>query len=100
MKPYGTKTIARCIQRVRDGESMHEVARSRGINTKTVCNWCRRAGIGSKHNRRWTEAEIEQLVDMWSRDMSIKDIAAKLGRTRKSVERYVAEHRDLTPRRK
>lgn len=99
MKTYGTKIVARCIQRVRDGESMRAVAKSLDIDTQNVRNWCLRAGIKSKHNRRWTDAEVATLADMWSRGMSTKEIAAKLGRTRKSVERYVVEHRDITPRR-
>lgn len=99
MKPYGTKTVAECLRRVRDGESMRSVARSLDIDPQTVRKWCRRAGIESQHNRRWTDAEVSTLADMWSRGMSTKEIAAKLGRTRKSVERYVVKHRGITPRR-
>ena len=100
MKPYGTKTVARCIQRVRDGESMRAVARSLDIDPQTARNWCLRAGIESEHNRRWTDAEVAALADMWSRGMGTKTIAAKLGRTRKSVERYIVKHRDIAPRRR
>lgn len=100
MKPYGTRTVAVCIQRVRDGESMRAVAKSLNVDPQTVRNWCLRAGIKSQHNRRWTDAEIEQLADMWSRGTKTKEIAAKLGRTVRSVERYVVKHRDLTPRRR
>lgn len=100
MKPYGTKTVARCIQRVRDGESMNAVARSLGIDPQTARNWCRRAGIESQHNRRWTGAEVATLADMWSRGMGTSEIAAKLGRTVKSVERYIVKHRDVAPHRR
>lgn len=33
----------------------------------------------------WTEAEIRQLVDGWRTDVSLQDIAAELGRSKKSV---------------
>ena len=100
MKPYGTKTVARCIQRVRDGESMRAVARSLNIDPHTARNWCIRAGVTSRHGRRWTDAEVATLADMWSRGMGTKEIAAKLGRTAKSVERYAVKHRDVAPRRR
>jgi DNA-binding CsgD family transcriptional regulator len=97
---YRTSVMAECVRRVRNGESYRAVARSHRLCPSTVKVWCADAGVTSRHNRRWTDAEVATLIDMWSRGMGTGEIAAALGRTRKSVERYIVKHRDITPRRR
>ncbi|MDE0254118.1 MAG: hypothetical protein OYG32_04915 [Rhodospirillaceae bacterium] len=43
--------------------------------------------------RKWTAGEIRRLCDLWSRGESVKAIASRLHRSRKSVRAAARRHR-------
>jgi len=100
MTPYGSKTVAECVRRVENGETIADVSRSTGVSKSAIGNWCKAAGVKPRlTNRRFTDEEIRLASDMWANGATAREIADQLGISEVSVFSMAERHRKLFPKR-
>lgn len=93
---YGSKTVARCVGKVKDGVPILTVANEEGVSEKTVRIWCRNANVRSSRGR-WTTKEKETAARMWNGGSSCVQISVTIGRTVGSVKSFLRKNRDVAP---
>jgi transposase-like protein len=83
------------------GRSMESIAREVGKNPSTVAYWVEKHGLVSPHaasHRGKGPIAAEVLAEMVLRGLSIRQMAAELGRSYTSVRHWLARHEIRTPR--
>ena len=101
MTQYGSKTVLECVRRVEDGEIIAEVARSMGVSSSAICNWCREAGVTSRRTyHHFTEEEADRFAEMWAKGATYEEVSEEIGRTPASLATYAGKHRDRFPSRR
>ena len=96
MRTYGSKTVARCVDRVRNGATVLTVATDEGISEKTVRNWCKNANIRSPR-AWWTEEEKYYAAKMWNEGSSCVQIGEAMGKSIGSIKAFLRNNRDIAP---
>ena len=93
---YGSKTVVRCVNKVRNGTPILNVAMDEGVSEKTIRTWCKNAGVRSPQ-ARWTENEKMLAAKMWNEGSSSIQISQSIGRTISSVKAFIRNNRDVAP---
>ena len=100
MTPYGSKTVAECVRRVENGETITSVSRDTGVSKSAIGYWCKAAGVKPRlAHRRFTDEEIMLASDMWANGTTAREIADQLGISETSVFSMAERHRKLFPKR-
>ena len=86
------KLLAETIDRIKSlkstGLSGYEVARLLNVGKSSVYKYTRQ-----KSFPRWTEEEIEYVIDCYARGVPVKKIAAAVGRSEAAVKHIMHKHR-------
>ena len=100
MTPYGSKTVAECVRRFENGESITDVSRDTGVSKSAIGYWCKTAGVKPRlTHRRFTDEEIMRASAMWAKGVTAREIAAELGIEEQSVFVLASGRRKLFPKR-
>ena len=93
---YGSRTVARCVNKVRDGASFATVATDEGVSEKTIRAWCKNAGVRSPRSW-WTYEEKQAAAKLWNDGCSYAQIGESMGKTTHSIRAFLRNNRDIAP---
>lgn len=80
---------AQIIERLKRGETGASIAESTGYSRATICLIKEKAGLPIAHKKRWSDADIQRIYDLYEQGLSALQISQKMQRNYVSINKYI-----------